>query len=335
MNLIDARTALVAFIRHNIPVALAGAPGIGKSEMIDALTAFLDDMPTAVWLESLNLYESVDLRGLPLNDAGNVVWSIPEMFQKVRELAASHGRVILFLDEWNTAHPSVMICAAQLVNLRRVGPHFLPDNVVIVAAGNRRGDKASANATPTMLNNRFAHLNVEADAKIARAYYESKGYDPVFCAFFGFRPNLIHVMPKDDSPAFPSPRSWEKVAKVMHESDDLRPVLVRGLVGESAAAEFESWMLTNRHVPKLADIVADPTGTRVPGQDQPALQYATCAMCAANATRQNFGALITYIERIGKDLSVAGVYDATTRDRTLMQHPAFIAWAARNADVTT
>ena len=136
MNLNDAKTALRYFIEAGIPTALWGKPGIGKTDIAHQLAAEMDD--TAIHVEALNLLESVDMRGLPRAVGDSVVWCIPEMFQKVNALAKKHTRVILFLDEWNTAPQSVMVPAAQLVWTGAIGPHKLESNVVIIAAGNRQ-----------------------------------------------------------------------------------------------------------------------------------------------------------------------------------------------------
>ncbi|MEG7603081.1 hypothetical protein U2102_14740, partial [Listeria monocytogenes] len=50
---------------------------------------------------------------------------------------------ILFLDEITAAPTSLQAAAYQLTLDRRVGDHILPDNTIIIAAGNRASDKGS------------------------------------------------------------------------------------------------------------------------------------------------------------------------------------------------
>jgi hypothetical protein len=75
--------------------------------------------------------------------------------------AEQYSRIILFLDEMNSAAPSVQSAAYQLVLNRKVGTYSLPDNVVIVAAGNREGDKGVTYRMPAPLANRFIHVEME------------------------------------------------------------------------------------------------------------------------------------------------------------------------------
>ena len=330
MNLSDAKQALAAYIAADVPAFLWGAPGIGKSQVVAQLAA---EMGAGFVDYRLSTLEAVDLRGLPHIESGDVQWSRPDLFQTVCAFPASQT-VLIFFDEMNVISQNMMAAAMQLVLDRRVGPHQLPGNVRIIAAGNRQSDRAAANRMPTALANRFAHIDVEADAKAWRAWAALPGNcSPLVHAFIGFRPNLLHKMDGADARAFPSPRAWIQVSKVANAPDSLLPALVRGLVGESAAGEFMAFVSTWSRVPKLADILADPAGYPVPDMGQPGLIYATATMLSHGATRANFGAVLTYLERMPQDFVVGAVVDATKRDKTLVDTAAFIDWAARNADV--
>jgi MoxR-like ATPase len=50
-----------------------------------------------------------------------------------------------------------------LILNRRVGKYHLPDNVVVVAAGNRESDKGVTYRMPTPLANRFIHQEMRVD----------------------------------------------------------------------------------------------------------------------------------------------------------------------------
>jgi len=340
MNLERCKTLMRRYIAADIPVFLWGAPGIGKSEAVAQLAAEFDDV--AFIDERLNLYESVDLRGLPRDVDGNVIWSIPELFQRLNEASRTHRLVYLFLDEMNTAAQSVMTAAMQLVLNRRLGPHIVPKNVRIIGAGNRRGDRAAANAMQTALRSRFANMTGEADAPTWINWAKDNGIEPVLIGFHDFRQSyggsLLHIMPKDgadDAAAFPTPRGWvfvDKVLKGNPPEDDLHP-LTAGLVGKDAAGEFVAFYSTWRNVPKLADILADPDNHPVPGMDKPGLLYATGVMLANRATRANFAPIITYLDRMPADVATSAVIEATKRDKSLCATPAFVGWAARNSDV--
>ena len=332
MNIKQTKQAIRAYLAADIPVMIWGAPGIGKSQAMQQVAR--DEYGGRMLTYRLNLLESVDLRGLPHVTADGVQWAVPDMIAELRQFPADLP-CVLFLDEVNTATPAVMAAAMQLVLDRQIGPHKLPGNVKITAAGNRQKDRASANRTPTALNNRFAHIEAEPDAGELKEYGEANNWSPLAIAFLAFRPNLIHVMPQDDSPAFPTPRSWESASKMIDAPEATRPQLIRGLVGQAAASEFEYFLQAWRHVPRLADILADPEGTPVPDASQPALLYAVAVQVAGAATRQNIDTLARYIGRLPKEHQVVVMVDATKRDKSLMETAAFVAWCAANSDVQT
>ena len=82
---------------------------------------------------------------------------------QAEEFAAQYDHIVLFLDEMNSAAPSVQAAAYQLILNRRVGTYKLPDNVMIVAAGNREADKGVTYRMPAPLANRFIHLELAVD----------------------------------------------------------------------------------------------------------------------------------------------------------------------------
>lgn len=333
MNIMQAKENARWYMRAKKPVFWWGGSGIGKSQAAHQLAAEEEDC--GIWEERLSLYESVDMRGLPSNVGGNVVWSVPHMFQEVRKLAAKHARVILFLDELNTSSKSVLVTAMQLCLSHRIGPHELPANVWIIAAGNRAADRAAVTSMPHPLEARFAHQDIEADAGTWRAWAEQPGHcAPIVCAFVQFRPNLIYAFNPSER-ANPNPRAWISASDIIQTGAPraLLPSLLSGVVGKSATDELLAFVDVQQHVPKLADIVRDPQGTPVPPMDQPGLIFATAVQCAKGATRGNFPAIIDYLERMPEDVSVMAIVDATKRDKTLMQLPAFIGWTTRHQDI--
>ena len=78
-------------------------------------------------------------------------------------LASEYDNIVLFLDELNSAPQSTQAAAYQLILNRRVGKYVLPDNVVIVAAGNRETDKGVTYRMPSPVGNHFVHLEMRVD----------------------------------------------------------------------------------------------------------------------------------------------------------------------------
>jgi MoxR-like ATPase len=157
----------------------------------------------------LSLWEPTDIKGIPYFDSnsGTMVWGAPSELP-TQEFAAQYDTIVLFLDEMNSAAPSVQAAAYQLILNRRVGTYKLPDNVVIVAAGNREADKGVTYRMPAPLANRFIHLElaVSFDDWFSWAVNNKIHKDVVGYLTFA-KKDLYDFDPKSPSRSFATPRS--------------------------------------------------------------------------------------------------------------------------------
>lgn len=217
---------------------LHGRPGIGKTEIVQALAE-----ATGADLVDLRLttIEPQDLRGLPYFDheTRRTVWYRPE------DLPDDPARpAILFLDELTAAAPALQPTVYGLLQERRVGRHRLPASTFVVAAGNGPEDGAVAYEMGTALSDRLIHLHVVAEAADWLASFgEPRGLHPSVLAFIRIRPDLLETTEaalRRGEVIACTPRSWARVSQVMTAFGDrrVRETLIAGLVGEAAAAEF-------------------------------------------------------------------------------------------------
>ena len=127
-------------------VMLWGAPGVGKSQGVRQIAERIQGITgkkVSVTDVRLLLFNPVDLRGIPTanEDRTLAVWLKPKIFQ----MDPSEEVVnILFLDEISAAPQSVQAAAYQITLDRTVGEHKLPENCIVIAAGNRMSDRSVA-----------------------------------------------------------------------------------------------------------------------------------------------------------------------------------------------
>jgi hypothetical protein len=216
---------------------LHGRPGVGKSEIVAQLAA---EIGAELHDLRLTTIEPQDLRGLPFydHDAGKTVWYRPE------DLPDGDRPAILFLDELTAAAPSLQPTVYGLLQERRVGRHVLPQNVLIVAAGNMVEDGAVAYEMGTALSDRLVHIVVQADVDDwLRNYAARAGMHPSVAAFLKTRPDLFETteaaLRRAEAIAC-TPRSWRRVSDIMHLDAPraTRQVMISGTIGEAAGAEF-------------------------------------------------------------------------------------------------
>lgn len=333
-TLAQAKEALGYYIDANIPAFLWGPPGVGKS---DTVREEVKDRKWGLVDFRAVLRDPVDLRGVPDIDAKakRTVWYAPDDLPNEKR---DGKRGILFLDELNAANQQVQAACFGLVLDRKLGDYRLPDGWVVVAAGNRQSDRSAAQRMPRALANRFAHIEVEPDWRTWIENYALEHCDPMITAFIRFRPGLIHDMELKDSNGkeqdermFPTPRSWAQASKICNAPDNIRFTLVKGCVGEAAAAEFEGFVKTFRSVPDIDDIIRKPKTTDVP--EEPSALFAVSGALARYANRDNFENILIYAQRLGREYEIIVGLDATKRDSMLTKTKAYVEFQKRNKDL--
>ena len=241
-------------------VMLWGPPGVGKSQAIRQIAKDIKKntgKETRITDVRLLLFNPIDLRGIPTSNADKTlaIWLKPQIFQ----MDPSEDIVnILFLDEISAAPQSVQAAAYQITLDRVVGEHKLPDNCIIIAAGNRVTDKSVSLKMPKALANRLLHIEVEGSFESWQNWAVRAGVNPKVIGFLSFRTDrLFGFDPKSDDLAFATPRSWEMVSNLLNNvCDDVKTMhpLIAGLIGSGLALEFRSWCGLHFKLPNTEDI---------------------------------------------------------------------------------
>jgi len=215
---------------------------------------------------------------------------------------------------------------------RCVGDYHLPKGWVIVAAGNRVGDRASAQRMPTALRNRFAHIFVEADVASWTNWATANDVPPELVAFIRLRgQDVLHVMPKGDENAFPTPRSWTRCGKYVTAPKQHRMRLFAAHVGDAYAAELDGFIDLYNSIGSLDDILTNPADAKVP--TEPSVRFAICTALGRMATKKTFPAIVEYAQRLPRESQILVVHDATLRDAKLKNTATYGQWAVANQDL--
>lgn len=318
-------SALETLIHVQQPVFLWGAPGVGKSQVVAQVAA--RHGLTLVDVRAV-LLDPVDLRGIPRIDAqGGAVWCPPSFLPR-------SGQGVLFLDELNAAPPLVQAACYQLILDRKLGEYTLPEGWVIIAAGNRESDRAVTHRMPSALANRLVHLDFEPDLEDWLDWATQAGIDARLRAFLRFRPKLLHAFdPSRNEKAFPSPRSWEFVSRILRAGARWATLrdLFKGAVGEAAAVECLGFLELCGRMPDVDEVLADPGQTPIP--EDPAVMYALCESLARRASDTTMPSLAVVAGRLPVEFGVLLMRDAAATDPDIVETGAFQAWASANSDV--
>jgi len=263
MNALQVKAGLIACFKSKRPAFIWGPPGIGKSELVKEIASDMNGTVVDLRLGQMDL---TDLKGIPFfNKVTNKMEWAPSEDLPDEEFAKNYPNVVLFLDEMNTASPSVLASAYQLILDRRIGKFVLPDNVVVVAAGNRESDKGVSFRMPTPLANRFVHFEMKVHFDSWFDWAVDAGIHKDIVGYLNFaKQDLYDFDPKSSSRAFATPRSWTFVSELISQEGldkDTITNLVAGTVGEGTALKFIAHRKIAGKLPNPRDILSGKVDT--------------------------------------------------------------------------
>lgn len=319
-------------------VMLWGAPGVGKSQLVRQIAKEIEERTSKkvnVTDVRLLLFNPVDLRGIPTSniDKTLAIWLKPKIF----DMDGSENVVnILFLDEISSAPPSVQAAAYQITLDRVVGEHKLPENCIVICAGNRVIDKSVAYKMPRALANRLMHIEVDVSFNSWKSWAIKNFINKKVLGFLSFRQSYLYE--KDlstDSLAFTTPRSWEMVSNILNNiSDDVvyNYELIAGLVGIGVAVEFRSWCNIYGELPNIKNIF-NGIEENVPVQTDRLYALTSSMIDYARQNKEDLQQIensIKYAIKMPPDFATVLLkgYQSIDKDfsKKLLTMPTFIKW---------
>jgi hypothetical protein len=250
--------SLVSAVKEAIlvkrPVMIYSAPGCGKSDIIHQVGKELGRPVIDI---RLALYDPSDIKGFPYFDplTQSMKWAPSSELPR-----DPNSNAIIFLDELVSAAPSTQAAAYQLVLNRRVGEYILPENCVIVAAGNRASDRGVVYKMPMPLANRFTHLDLKVDVDQWIDWALANGLHKDVVGYIAhMKQDLFTFDPKVSCHAFATPRTWEFTSQYLQREDTMGEEtaldLISGTIGDGLALKFNAYRKTSAKLPKAMDIL--------------------------------------------------------------------------------
>ncbi len=235
------------------PVFIWGAPGIGKSALVEQ---FAD----AVGLPCVSLLGSQlapeDIIGIPQIKNGTSEFLPPKMIARTEPY-------VLFLDELNACSQEVQKAFYSLIHERRVGEYHLPAGSVVIGAGNRAQDSAIVKTMSSALINRMFHVQLKADVKQWLSWAYEADIHPWITDYITQRPDHLFSEPPKTEEPYSTPRSWHMLSDALKEygagtreiSEETLRILAYGCISASHAGMFSAYtkQLKNSHL--LSDII--------------------------------------------------------------------------------
>lgn len=313
------------------PFFLKGGVGVGKSQIVQQICKELKYEFVDVRLSQM---DPTDIKGFPCPDAtkGVMRWLRANFLPDPK----TKTKGIIFLDEINSAPQMVQAAAYSLTLDFQVGDYTLPAGWTVGAAGNRAIDRSIVNKVSAALNNRLIHMEYDTDIEDFAQHARKCGISDVNIAWLRFKTDLLHKFDAASNPeAFPTPRSWFKVDKIMKQNLSAASQfrLISGTVGEGAAREHRAYMQVYLTLPTVQEISVAPDTTKVPKNQPGQLHALTTTLATATKNKTAYARFLQYVVRMEKEWQVVYQRDALKVCNEIKYTPEFTKWSIDNADV--
>lgn len=219
------------------PVFIWGAPGIGKSAIVEQFAADLG-------LECVSLLGSQlapeDIIGVPQIVNGRSVFCPP------RNIARDEP-YCLFLDELNACSHEVQKAFYSLILERRIGEYHLPEGSIVIGAGNRAQDNAITRPISSALVNRMFHVEMVANCRIWLEWAANSGIHRYVYDYICSRPDHLWSQPPKTQEPFSTPRSWHMLSDAIKSygndiSEQELALLANGCLTAVHATQFTAYV---------------------------------------------------------------------------------------------
>lgn len=236
------------------PVFIWGAPGIGKS-------ALVEEFADQVGLHCVSLLGSQlapeDIIGIPRINGETSEFLPPKMI-------ARKDPYVLFLDELNACSQEVQKAFYSLIHERRIGEYHLPEGSIVVGAGNRSQDSAIVKTMSSALINRMFHVQMKADAGQWIRWAQENELHPWVIDYIIQRPDHLFSPPPKNEEPFSTPRSWHMLSDALKEygagerevNGEVLKMIAHACISPSHAGMFVAYTKNLGNNRMLDDIIA-------------------------------------------------------------------------------
>ena len=222
------------------PIFLLGAPGIGKTAVMEQIA---QELGIALVSYSMTHHTRQSALGLPFithkeydGKAYDVSeYTMSEIIASVYDVMAESGirEGILFLDEINCVSETLAPSMLQFLQYKSFGNHKIPAGWIIVAAGNPPEYNKSVREFDMVTMDRVKKIEVEADFGVWKEYAYQQGLHGAVISYLNARKQHFYQMETTvDGRNFATPRGWEDLSNFIRVYEKLGKEVDREVVAQ-------------------------------------------------------------------------------------------------------
>lgn len=343
---LDQIEAFIKATGHKRTSLVQGHMGTGKSSLLSALAKALPTHKACYFDCTTKDLGDITLPNIATADGqGYVTYATNE------ELGAHiKAPIILMIDEYGKANPSVKLALLRLMLERKIGSYTLHPDSIIFATTNL-GAEGVGDLLPPHARNRITVITARKPSNMEWIEWGiNNGVDhtllgwckdnpQLFLSFEDVRdpeenPYIFH--PKAQRAAFVTPRSLEAASDILKErhlfDDQTLTGTLMGTIGDRAAMDLMAFVKMADQLPSLQSIKDDPKNAKVP--DSAAAVCMVVYRTLASLEKDWVDAWLDYMVRLDKEaqgMFANGVRAPKySKQAMVMTNKKFTAWAMQN-----
>lgn len=248
------------------PVFLLGAPGVGKTAIMEQIASELD---IALVDYSMTHHTRQSALGLPFivhreydgKQVDITEYTMSEIISSVYDVMEKSGirEGILFLDEINCVSETLSPAMLQFLQFKTFGRYSVPDGWVIVTAGNPPEYNKSVREFDVVTLDRMKLMEVEPDYSVWKEYaYDKRLHGAVTSYLENNKDDFYQVETTVRGRGYVTARGWEDLSQIitMYEEEELtvdESLIGQYLRNERIVREFSAYYdLYKRYVSDYA-----------------------------------------------------------------------------------
>lgn len=259
-NAIIAYSTKDAYGRARIPVSkqrpvfLVGAPGIGKTAIVEQIATELD---LGFVSYSMTHHTRQSALGLPFileKEYGGQTYSVSEytmseiissIYEEMEKTGKKQG--ILFLDEINCVSETLAPSMLQFLQYKTFGRHKVPDGWIVVTAGNPPEYNDSVREYDIAMLDRLKKIEVEPDYPVWKEFALQTGIHPVILSYLEIKTQYFYrVITTVDGKSFVTARAWDDLSQMilLYEENELGvdyDLIAQYIQDEQIARDFANY----------------------------------------------------------------------------------------------
>lgn len=250
----DAGLLSIASV-HQRPIFLVGAPGIGKTAIMEQVAR---ELGIGIVSYSMTHHTRQSALGLPHiehrefegKEFDTSEYTMSEIIAAIYDYMERTGlrEGILFLDEINCISETLTPMMLQFLQCKTFGNQQLPAGWMVVAAGNPPEYNKSVREFDVVTLDRVKKIDIEEDFGVWKEYAGKRGIHGAILSYLEIRrDNFYRVEATADGLQFVTARGWEDLSELMQTYETLglpvdRQVVEQYLQLPQIASDFANYL---------------------------------------------------------------------------------------------